>query len=106
MASTAQARIARGRASARGGGRRSLERGEVDDARYMPAGRNKAQEIGRCDGGGAVVRERMVVERIVIEHRGIEHRSDAVRDIVDQRKRGHAAGAHSEDLEEVGGTAE
>src|SRR5271167_1157220 len=97
-----EARMAR---SARGGWL-ALEAGQVDDARLVPARGNEAQYIGGGDCGGAIIRQRVVVERVVIEHRGIEHRGDEMLNIVDEGKGCHAAGAHPEDLVEVGGAAE
>ena len=85
---------------------RTFEVGEVDDARYVPARGNEAHQIGGGDRGGAIICQRVVVERIVIEHRSIEHRSDEVLNIVDEGKRCHAAGAHPENLVEVGSAAE
>src|SRR5271167_317611 len=92
--------------SARGGCWLAFETGEVDDARHVPARGDEAQQIGGGDCGGAIIRQRVVVERVVIEHRGIEHRGDAALDIVDEGKGCHAAGAHPEDLAEVGGAAD
>src|SRR5271166_3270493 len=92
--------------SARGGCWLAFETGEVDDARLVPARGNEAQYIGGGDRGGAIICQRVVVERVVIEHRGIEHRGDKMLNIVDESKRGHAAGAHPEDLVKLGSPAE
>src|ERR1700737_4842521 len=103
-----------GPACARGGGPRSargwrwlaLETGEIDDARFMFARGNEAQQIGRCHRGRAIVRQRVIVERVVLEHCGIEHWPDAHPDIVDERKGRDTPGAHPEELVEIVSAAE
>jgi hypothetical protein len=40
---------------------------EVDDAWRMPAGGDKAQQIGGAHRGRAIVRQRVIVERVVLE---------------------------------------
>src|SRR6516165_8156989 len=107
MASAPDAGIASERPrSARHGCWLTLEAGEVDDARHVPARVNESQQIGGGDRGGAIIRQWVVVERVVIEHRGIEYRGDEVFNIVDEGKGCHAAGANPEDLVEVGSAAE
>src|SRR5438445_13415950 len=81
--------------------RRALETGEIDDARRMPAGGDKAQEVGGRHRGRAIVDQRVVVERVVLEHGGIEHRGHPMSDVVDERKRRDTPGAHPEERVEI-----
>src|SRR5436190_20612251 len=91
----------------RGGGCGAvLRRVEIDEARPVPAGGDKAQEIGRRNRGGAVVFERVVVEGLVLQHRPIEDDRDPPVGIVDEGERGHAAGPDAERLVEQFGAAE
>ena len=76
---------------------------QIDDARLVPASRDKAQQIVGRYRGRAVVCERMVVERIVVEHLAVEHRGYPMSDIVDQRERRDTAGQHPEQRIKIAG---
>src|SRR5579863_3115644 len=90
------------RFSPRGGSRR--DRVEIEDARAVSARRDKAQQIGGRDRGGAGVVERMVIERVVVEHRPLKHHPYPLGGVVDERKRRDAARPHTEHrVEQLGG---
>src|SRR5438445_12935259 len=82
MTSAPEAKLAeRGLCSSYRWRRLAFEIGELDDARGVPAGGDKAQQIGGRHRGRAIVDQRVVVERVVIEPRGLEHPAERRPDI-------------------------
>src|SRR5579864_7307951 len=71
---------------------------DIDNARWVAAGIEKADEIAGRDRGGAVVFERVIIERVVIEHRALQHDGDASVAVIDRGERGDAPRPHAEHL--------
>ena len=72
----------------------------------MPAGGDKAQQIGRRNRGRAVVFERVVIERVVAEHRAVEHDGHSMVRIVGKGKGRDAARLDAERFVQELGVAE
>src|SRR5438874_1775529 len=85
---------------------KALRSVEIDDARRVPAGCDKAQQIGGRDRRRTVVFERVIIERIMIERRAVEHHGDAAVAIIDQGEGLDAAGPDPEHLVERFGVTE
>src|ERR1700722_18882977 len=79
---------------------------ELDNARGMAAGAEKAYQIIRPDRRRAGVFERMIVERVVRQHRPLQNHRDPTRGVVDRGERRYAARPHAEHLVEQRGRAE